>query len=81
MLQSLTDTGALVAHGFLQRAAFFSTYSRSRKLPACVGIYLVGTLLSTPLGNLQTLRSLLLPSEAEQGNESGGSRRHTAGNA
>lgn len=73
MLQSLTDRGALVAHGFLQRAALFSTYSRSRKLPACVGIYLVGTLLSTPLGNLllwetwETLRSLLLPSEAEAG--------------
>ena len=67
MLQSLTDAGALVEHGFLQRAPVFSTYSRSRKLPACVGIYLVGTLLSTPLGNLQTLRSVLLPSDAEAG--------------
>lgn len=67
MLQSLTDAGALVEHGFLPRAALFSTYSRTRKLPACVGIYLVGTLLSIPLGNLQTLRSLLLPSDAEAG--------------
>ena len=67
MLQSLTDAGALVEHGFLQRAPVFTTYSRYRKLPACVGIYLVGTLLSTPLGNLQTLRSLLLPSDAEAG--------------
>lgn len=66
MLQSLADAGALVEHGFLQRAALFSIYSRSRKLPACVVIYLVGTLLSTPLGN-QTLRSLLLPSDAEAG--------------
>ena len=67
MMQSLADAGALVENGFLQRAALFSTYFRSRKLPACVGIYLVGTLLSTPLGNLQTLRSLLLPSDAEAG--------------
>lgn len=67
MLQSLADAWALVEHGFLQRAALFSIYSRSRKLPACVVIYLVGTLLSTPLGNLQTLKSLLLPSDAEAG--------------
>lgn len=61
MLQSLADAWALLEHGFLQRAALFSIYSRSRKLLQRVVIYLVGTLLSTPLGNLQTLKVSLAP--------------------